>query len=568
MSDEILELEHLQAVAHQLTEGKFAARVTIPSLAGRNDAIASLARSLNNLAETLGANLSHLERRLRQLWKLNRVERELALILNVRELLQRLPEAAAEILGAEAACLILREQPDLESVAVQWPSGGAESLRGWLRQKTEEVAQDGLPRRFREGQRGMGVPLEVRPPAGEATGELQVIGALSVAHGDPSRSFDVDEQMILFTLAGSAGLAIERSRILAESEQSRLRALMESMKEGVLLVEVPSGKIRLANAAAGHLLGRLRESGLLSPDKIGEAKLLALATSVAAEPSRAAEDELFIDGRVVLARATLAQSLIGETMGYLITLADVTLERRMERLREDLSAMIVHDLRTPLTVIIGALETLAQTAGEQDAAFQQEMVDMGLSGARSLLGLVNSLLDISRLESGEMPLDKAALSVEELIRAALCQVERLARQNNIEIRLELDPLLAAVWADKEKIERVLVNLLGNALKFTPQGGSITLSACDDSPHGWVLISVTDTGEGIPPEYLERVFGKFEQVADRKAGRKMSTGLGLTFCKLAIEAHGGKIWVESPAFSPGADDGHRGSRFTFTLPTRK
>jgi signal transduction histidine kinase len=110
--------------------------------------------------------------------------------------------------------------------------------------------------------------------------------------------------------------------------------------------------------------------------------------------------------------------------------------------------------------------------------------------------------------------------------------------------------------------------LGKALKFTPEGGRIILSLCDDSPRGWVLVSVTDTGEGVPEEYLERIFDKFEQVANRKAGRKMSTGLGLTFCRLAVEAQGGKIWAESPAFAQARPDAPKGSRFTFTLPTKE
>jgi len=193
---------------------------------------------------------------------------------------------------------------------------------------------------------------------------------------------------------------------------------------------------------------------------------------------------------------------------------------------------------------------------------------MGLSGANSLLGMVNTLLDISRLESGELPLELNFLAVEELTKAALSQVSQLAKKGKLELRLKLDPDLAPVWGDREKLQRVLVNLLGNAIKFTPEGGQVVLSACDDSSRGWVLISVTDTGEGVPEEYLDRIFDKFEQVASRKAGRKMSTGLGLTFCKLAVEAQGGKIWVESPAYPQTGPDSPKGSRFTFTVPIRE
>jgi signal transduction histidine kinase len=568
VKDNLPELAHLEEIAQKLTEGKLSVRVDLPALAERDDAVGRLGRSLNQLAVTLEANLTRLERRLRQLWKLIQIERDLAVRPNIKDLLFHLPEAAAEILGADVAGLTVSEQPDLDALLVEWPKTEATPLALWLRQNTAEVGQDGIPRRFKDNARGMAVPLEVRPVAGGDNG-LQIIGALGVANRDPEKAFDGDDQMLLFALAGSAGLAIERSRLLAESEQSRLRALMESMKEGVILVEAPTGKIRMANAAARHLLSWSQEANFLSSENLVEARLLALANQVALVPEQGGEEELILGNRTVRARASVSQSLTGQYVGCVITLLDTTLQRQTERLREDLSAMIVHDLRTPLTVIIGALETLTGLPGaREDAELQQEMVEMGLSGANSLLGMVNTLLDISRLENGEMPLERAFLDFPELAGAAGAQVANLAKRNNVTLRLTLTPNLSPVWADREKLQRILVNLLGNAIKFTPPEGEITISACDDSAQGWMLISVTDTGEGVPEEYLDRIFDKFEQVASRKAGRKMSTGLGLTFCKLAVEAQGGKIWVESPAFPQAGPDSPKGSRFTFTLPTRE
>jgi len=360
-------------------------------------------------------------------------------------------------------------------------------------------------------------------------------------------------------------LESQAARLPGESGQIPFPALVERMEDGVLLVELPSRRVAAANSAARRLLDWGDSDGrTLAENNPAEAALLELVNRVSSQQNGSVEGEFTTGSKVARVRAALARDSVGEPTACLFTLVDMTREREVERLREDLSSMIVHDLRTPLTMIIGSLETLASTEGQGDAA-RQELVEIGLSGGRSLLGLVNTLLDISRLESGEVPIEKAEVKVQEVVEAALAQVVPLAREAQIEVATELTEDLPSVWAEREKIQRVLVNLLGNAVKFTPAEGRITISACDDRARGWVLISVEDTGEGIPQEYCERIFDKFEQVANRKAGRKMSTGLGLTFCKLAVEAHGGRIWVESPLFPNAPDDSTKGSRFTFSLP---
>ncbi len=573
------EIESIELAARRLVEGDLTARVSLPDQEKREDTAARLARWVNCLADNLRQNVSRVERRMRQLWRLNEFEKEIAGLLEVETLLRKLPQAAAEMLGAEAACLEVLGYRDLPPLTLTWPEGPEDSLQHWLKERTALVSKEGIPRRFHDGARGMAQPLEVKPaditlPQENAATESQpwrVIGALGVARADANHPFDVDDQMLLFALTGSVGLAIERIRLLTESEQSLLRSLMEGMNEGVLLVEPASGRVAVANGAARRLLDwEERVPTALSGEDATQAALLELARQVPSSPSEA---ELRVGERVASVRATLARGAGSETLGCVLILVDVTQAREVEKMREDLTSMIVHDLRVPLATIIGSLETLVSLGGHADAV-EREMVDIGLSGARSLLGLVNTLLDISRLESGEVPLQREALKVEEAVNAALSQVGQLAREAELEIAVDIPPLLPRVRADREKIERVLVNLLGNAVKFTPSGGTITVSACEDHAHGWVLISVEDTGEGIPSDYQERIFDKFAQVAGRQAGQRMSTGLGLTFCQLAVEAHGGRIWVESPlAEGPSAKATgpkrvgmeNPGSKFTFTLP---
>jgi signal transduction histidine kinase len=223
-----------------------------------------------------------------------------------------------------------------------------------------------------------------------------------------------------------------------------------------------------------------------------------------------------------------------------------------ERMRDSLTHMIVHDLRTPLTSLLTGMQSI-ESFGEMNE-LQREFVDISISGGEKLLAMINDLLDISKMESGEMTLERAEFPASTLAQGALQQIEALALDRNLTLQAHLAPALH-IRADEQKLLRVLVNLLGNAVKFTPRKGSIQLSAHPDGQD--VRFSVADTGEGIPPEAFERIFEKFGQVETRQAGRQMSTGLGLTFCKLTVEAHGGRIWVES---EPG-----QGSKFLFTIP---
>lgn len=225
----------------------------------------------------------------------------------------------------------------------------------------------------------------------------------------------------------------------------------------------------------------------------------------------------------------------------------------LEKLRDDLIQMIVHDLRTPLTSIIGGLQTVVDT--DYDPEITQEFVPMAISGANTLLEMVNTLLDINKMEEGQMTLDLTEVQFSDVADMALEQVAGLAMEHQDRLQTALAADCPPVRADAEKLRRVLINLIGNAVKFTPDGGTITVgSKCDGSG---LTFWVQDTGPGIPSEYRERIFEKFGQIDGEGRRRKNSTGLGLTFCKLVAEAHGGRIWVES-------EEG-RGSTFLVFIP---
>lgn len=238
--------------------------------------------------------------------------------------------------------------------------------------------------------------------------------------------------------------------------------------------------------------------------------------------------------------------------------------QELEKMRDDLTHMIVHDLRTPLSSLLAGLQTMPELAPLE--ADQMECYDIALRGGETLLSMINDLLDISKMESGTFTLELAPVSISALLEAGIEQIASAARDKQLSLARQVAPDLPPVTGDADKLRRILVNLLGNALKFTPNSGTITVSVrrtsdTPDTSDGGegesLLFAVSDTGEGIPPTAFARIFEKFGQVESRQAGRQMSTGLGLTFCKMAVEAHGGRIWVESTL--------GQGSTFCFTIP---
>lgn len=229
--------------------------------------------------------------------------------------------------------------------------------------------------------------------------------------------------------------------------------------------------------------------------------------------------------------------------------------KELEGHRDDLTHMIIHDLRTPLTSVSAAIQTM-ELVGEVNPD-QHEIIEIAITGANELLATINSLLDVEKLESGAMDLDYVLLSLPIVIASAVAQVAPLAEAKGLNFVQEVSIDLPWLRADENKLQRVLVNLFGNAIKFTPSGGTVTLHARMSEENQWVEFAVEDTGEGIPAEEFERVFEKFGQVDAAQNGHTLGTGLGLTFCKLAVEAHGGHIELKS---TPGV-----GSTFSFTIP---
>ena len=227
---------------------------------------------------------------------------------------------------------------------------------------------------------------------------------------------------------------------------------------------------------------------------------------------------------------------------------------KLEELKDTLVQMVVHDLKNPLTAIMGNLGLILRTP-EAPVQKIQQRARIALESSRAMMRMTLDLLDIGRMDERKMTIKSEKLAIHSLAVTAILETEGLVAQCRISVRNELSPALTPAFADSDLVSRIISNLLSNAIKHTPEGGTITLEG--SVKDGEVVLSVRDTGEGIPDEYQAMIFEKFAQAAVRKLGLKTDRGLGLTFCKMAVEAHGGRIWVESV---PGG-----GSVFFVALP---
>lgn len=228
----------------------------------------------------------------------------------------------------------------------------------------------------------------------------------------------------------------------------------------------------------------------------------------------------------------------------------------LERVRQETTHLIVHDLRNPLSTISGVLSMFEVVLPPEVLEANRELLTIATTASRRMQRLIDSLLDLNRIESGEAELHLERVDLARLLNELAHRESLTLHNRNVTLEIDPEPDLPLVMIDAERIDRVLANLLDNALKFTPGGGCITITAGSDS--GAVTISVIDTGPGIPEEDRGRIFESFTQSSALEAHGRRGFGLGLRFCRLAVEAHGGQIWVE-----PGPGD--VGSRFVFTLP---
>jgi PAS domain S-box-containing protein len=511
-----------------------------------------------------------IQKRVQSMTALTETARSVTASLDLDEVLQRITERTIDSLEVEAASLALLNEKSGELEFRVASGKGAEQivglrlkkgqgLAGWVVEHREAVFVSDVqsdPRFYAEVDKLIGfttrvmasVPIQVQ----EKT--IGVIEAINPRGDDLA-----PEQLeLLMGIADLAGTAIVRAQLFRETQVARQRyaSLFEDSVDTILITDL-SGVITDANNSAETLLGIPRSQLLglkisqiheLNPEFI-PADLNELSVGEALS-----YDSRVINGHVEelpvevhVKRIDLASESFLQWI-----LRDITSRLELAKLRTDLTSMIFHDLRSPLGNIISSLEVLRESLIGDDETIQS-VLSIASRSSRRASRLVESLLDLDRLEADRAVLNKIDTSIGALVAEAVEEVHPTAEAKGQFLRMELAPGLPTVKMDVDMVRRVMINLLENAIKFSRGGDLIQVSVKQEG--AYLQISVKDSGVGISPKDQERIFEKFTRLGRHE--RSKGLGLGLAFCRLAVEAHEGKIWVES-------EEG-KGSTFAFTLP---
>lgn len=488
--------------------------------------------------------------------------------LEVREVWQRVLNQTIQALQVETVALGLIEGPE-QAVVFRAASGqyagnilerhvaAGEGLAGQVIREGHGLilhnAMDDKRYTFADRFSGIAAKAVAIVPIQSQGKSIGVLEAINPVSG----SFDADALTVMTGIGALAGTTIRNAQLFEQLQKThqRYHELFEESIDPILITDW-KGRVLEANRQALRLSGytseELHQMGIDQLHDVnwgvvglqfGNLKL----RNVDAYDSSLHRKEM---GRVpVEVHARRVEFEDADSIQW--TLRDITEHKELDSLREDLTAMIYHDLRSPLGNIVSSLDVLSGMVGEDEST--RSVLAIAINSTERIQRLVDSLLDINRLETGQTVSTQREFRPEELVNTAVRQVGPAAAGRRQTIVTRVDDNLPKVWVDTEMMLRVLINLLENAIKFSQVETSIEVGARKEGPN--VKFWVQDSGPGIPPEERERIFEKFVRIKGRD--RPGGLGIGLFFCRLAVQSHGGKIWVES-------EEG-RGSKFIFTLP---
>ncbi len=380
--------------------------------------------------------------------------------------------------------------------------------------------------------------------------------AHAVAAGDYRQQVEVtssDEVGQLAQTFNYMSATLQQTVEALSEEKSKLENIMQSMNEGVVAID-EDGRVTLANPQARLLLGAGEGdlTGMPVAAALTQAAISDLFLKVAREHTAGSAEVTLPEGRVLLLHVSPLHRQ-EEDWGAVGIIQDVTEVRRLEQMRRDFVANVSHELRTPMTSIQGFVEALLDGMAD-DAGSQERYLRVILDETTRLNRLLNDLLDLSRLETGQAKWPMEPVRLEYVLDDVVTKLSPQLEKQGLLAETDCPENLPAVLGNRDRLQQVLINLLGNAISFTPQGGRIKLSAKEEGAS--IRVSISDTGVGIPPEEQEKVWERFHKV-DRARTRGLGgTGLGLAIVRQIVEAHGGKVGLKS---TPG-----RGSTFSFTL----
>jgi PAS domain S-box-containing protein len=368
-------------------------------------------------------------------------------------------------------------------------------------------------------------------------------------------------------LEKSNELKKEHKKVLDEKE--RVDNIIHHMAEGVVVVD-SEGKTLLMNPAAEKLLNITKEEALGKPlrQNIKDEHLLTFTKDLMPdkEGNLTKEIELLSPDestkRVLRTSSAVVENQDGKTVGMVTVLNDITRQKEIEKLKSDFVSNVSHELRTPLVVIQHSLSILTGEITDKLNEDQKKFFNNAQSNLERLRNLISDLLDMASIEAGKLKLKLGLFDINEIVKGMVEFLDSWAKTKNITLEANLLPAKTELFMDKDRITQVVTNLVGNAIKFTPVGGKVSVALNERAPdEGFrqqaVEVSVIDSGIGIEAKDLARLFNKFEQVSLAQPAGVGGTGLGLAIAKEIVQLHQGKIWAESEV--------GKGSKFSFLLP---
>jgi PAS domain S-box-containing protein len=381
------------------------------------------------------------------------------------------------------------------------------------------------------------------------------------------RQFTPDDEELLTAIGNQIGIAIANAQLIDDAERRRatLDSVMNSLVDGLILVDTRSRVAYLnphteeilgfpASALIGQTLDR-SENGIAAHVAQSEQVLGQLRAAISGPQDTPTIEFTLTEPttRTIQARFFPIQDAGGGSLGLGLLLRDITREKELDEMKSQLLSTVSHELRTPLASIKGFATTLLREDVEWEEESRREFLSIIDEESDRLTELIGNLLDMSRIEAGTLRVEPEPTDLGPLIQETAAEFQMMTHDHQIEVLLA--SALPLVMADPRRARQVLRNLVENAIKYSPQGGPITISASADASS--VQTSVSDQGIGIEPSHLDSVFDRFYQVDSASTRRVGGSGLGLSICKAIVEAHNGTIWVESQS--------GRGSTFYFTLP---
>ncbi|MGQ9454845.1 MAG: ATP-binding protein [Armatimonadota bacterium] len=415
---------------------------------------------------------------------------------------------------------------------------------------------------------GVCAPLivEKRDPDTNEVIERKAIGVVHVFNQRLGRPFDQEDVRILTQFARQQAAVIAAAQMYRAfvKEKQELEHVIESVYAGIIMVH-NNGRLMQINPSARNMLG-------LDPSEklVGDYRDIIKNEAVRSILSRSLEEGVEVQEEISLpdpnaedkeseriyqVQTAMVRGEDQTPIGVVAIFNDITEIRSVERMKTAFVSTVSHELRTPLTSIKGFISTLLQdTEGFYDKETVREFYTIIDQECDRLTRLISDLLNVSRIEAGRaLELNPQPVNLPDLIEKVVAAQKSYT--NKHEFKIELDPTLPVIVADPDKVDQILTNLTNNAVKYSPEGGTITVTG--KPVDGMVQISVIDQGMGIPKEHLNKVFDRFHRVDNRDTRKVGGTGIGLYLVKHLVEAHGGRIWVESEL--------GKGSTFTFELP---